>query len=178
MLTATDQKPQKSLKRSYYSASRWHSGNVMVGNITFLMIFAVFDASPLTLWIKCSFSINSMYILFFNWFYRHLIYTPKWPCNAVRFAVDVLKATGVSYILLESRSIFLTRWQQWLVCAVRAAAVAASMTATGCCECSVCLCSSLNSAMSSTAVLYQWVTTTATFMPVSYFLFILSCDNH
>ena len=26
----------------YYSASRWHSGDVMVGNITFLMIFAVF----------------------------------------------------------------------------------------------------------------------------------------
>ena len=33
---ATDPKPQKSLKRSYYSASRWHSGDVMVGNITFL----------------------------------------------------------------------------------------------------------------------------------------------
>jgi len=30
-------------------------GNVMVGNITFLMIFAVFDPSPLTLWINCSF---------------------------------------------------------------------------------------------------------------------------
>jgi len=28
---------------------------VMVGNITFLMIFAVFDMSPLTLWINCSF---------------------------------------------------------------------------------------------------------------------------
>jgi len=28
---------------------------VMVGNITFLMIFAVFDLSPLTLWINCSF---------------------------------------------------------------------------------------------------------------------------
>jgi len=27
---------------------------VMVGNITFLMIFAVFDPSPLTLWINCS----------------------------------------------------------------------------------------------------------------------------
>jgi len=26
-----------------------------VGNITFLMIFAVFDPSPLTLWINCSF---------------------------------------------------------------------------------------------------------------------------
>ena len=55
VLTATDQKPQKSLKRSYYSASRWHSGNVMAGNITFWMIFAVFDPSPLTLWINCSF---------------------------------------------------------------------------------------------------------------------------
>ena len=41
--------------RFYYSALRWHSGNVMVGNITFLMIFAVFDLSPLTLWINCSF---------------------------------------------------------------------------------------------------------------------------
>jgi len=29
-----------------------------VGNISFLMIFAVFDPSPLTLWINCSFSIN------------------------------------------------------------------------------------------------------------------------
>jgi len=28
---------------------------VMVGNITFLMIFAVFDPSPLALWINCSF---------------------------------------------------------------------------------------------------------------------------
>jgi len=27
----------------------------MVGNITFFMIFAVFDPSPLTLWINCSF---------------------------------------------------------------------------------------------------------------------------
>ena len=27
----------------------------MVGNIAFLMIFAVFDPSPLTLWINCSF---------------------------------------------------------------------------------------------------------------------------
>jgi len=30
-------------------------GDVMVGNITFLMIFAFFDLSPLTLWINCSF---------------------------------------------------------------------------------------------------------------------------
>ena len=43
------------LKRWYYSASRWHSGDVMVGNVTFLMIFAVDDPSPLTLWINCSF---------------------------------------------------------------------------------------------------------------------------
>jgi len=28
---------------------------VMVGNITFLMIFAVFDPLPLTSWINCSF---------------------------------------------------------------------------------------------------------------------------
>jgi len=30
---------------STYSASRWHSGDVMVGNITFLMISVVFDPS-------------------------------------------------------------------------------------------------------------------------------------
>jgi len=35
VLTATDQKPQKSFKKSYYSASCLHSGNAMVGNITF-----------------------------------------------------------------------------------------------------------------------------------------------
>jgi len=29
--------------------------NVMPSNMTFLMIFAVFDPSPLILWIKCSF---------------------------------------------------------------------------------------------------------------------------
>ena len=34
----------------------------MVGNITLLMIFAVFDPSPLTLWINCSFSINTYYM--------------------------------------------------------------------------------------------------------------------
>jgi len=39
MLIATDQKPQKSLKRWYYSASRWHSGNLMLGNITLLTGF-------------------------------------------------------------------------------------------------------------------------------------------
>jgi len=38
VLTATDKKPHKSLKMSYYSASRY-SGDVMAGNITFLMIF-------------------------------------------------------------------------------------------------------------------------------------------
>jgi len=39
-------------------ARRWESeksGNVMVGNITFLMIFAVFDPPPLTLRINCRF---------------------------------------------------------------------------------------------------------------------------
>ena len=45
------------INNRYYSASRWHSGNVIVGNITFLMIFAVFDPSPLTRWINCSFLI-------------------------------------------------------------------------------------------------------------------------
>jgi len=34
-----------------------HSGDVMAGNVTLvgLMIFAVFDPSPLTQWINCSF---------------------------------------------------------------------------------------------------------------------------
>ena len=53
VLTATDQKPQKSLKRWYYPPS--HCLNVMLSNMTFLMNFAVFDPSPLTLWINCSF---------------------------------------------------------------------------------------------------------------------------
>jgi len=55
MLTATDQKPQKSLNAhiTQHHVDIW--GNVMVGNITFLMVFAVFDPSPLTLWIHCSF---------------------------------------------------------------------------------------------------------------------------
>ena len=42
VLTATDQKPQKSLRRWYYSISRWHSGDVLVGNITCLLIFCAF----------------------------------------------------------------------------------------------------------------------------------------
>ena len=33
-----------------------HSGDVIVGNVTFLMIFAVFDPSPLPLRINFSFS--------------------------------------------------------------------------------------------------------------------------
>jgi len=55
VLTATDQKPQKSLKRWYYPPSHCLNVNVMPSNMTFLMIFAVFDPSPLTLWINCSF---------------------------------------------------------------------------------------------------------------------------
>jgi len=35
-------KTAKIIKRWYYSASHWHLGNVMVGNIVFLIIFAVF----------------------------------------------------------------------------------------------------------------------------------------
>ena len=44
VLTATDQKPQKSLRRWYYSISRWHSGDVLEGrpNITCLLIFCAF----------------------------------------------------------------------------------------------------------------------------------------
>ena len=55
VLTATDQKPQKSLKRWYYPPSHCLNVNVMLSNMAFLMIFAVFDPSPLTLWINCSF---------------------------------------------------------------------------------------------------------------------------
>jgi len=32
--------------------------DMMLSNMTFLMIFAVFDQSPLTLWINCSISVN------------------------------------------------------------------------------------------------------------------------
>jgi len=55
MLMVTDQKLQKSLERWYYSASNWHSSDMMVGNITVLMIFVVFDPLLLTLWINCSY---------------------------------------------------------------------------------------------------------------------------
>ena len=55
VLTATDQKLQKSLKRWYYPPSHCLNVNVMLSNMTFLMIFTVFDPSPLTLWINCSF---------------------------------------------------------------------------------------------------------------------------
>ena len=55
VLTATHQKPQKSLKRWYYPPSHCLNVNVMLSNMTFLMILAVFDVSPLTLWINCSF---------------------------------------------------------------------------------------------------------------------------
>jgi len=55
VLMATDEKPQKSLKRSYYPLSNRLNVNVMLSNITFLMIFAVFDPLPFTLWINCSF---------------------------------------------------------------------------------------------------------------------------
>ena len=55
VLTATDQQPQKSLKRWYYPPSHCLNVNVMPSNMTFLMIFAVFDPSPLKLWINCSF---------------------------------------------------------------------------------------------------------------------------
>jgi len=37
--TATDQKPQKALKRWYYPPSHRLNANVMLSNITFLMIF-------------------------------------------------------------------------------------------------------------------------------------------
>jgi len=39
VLTTTDQKPQKSLKRLYYPPSHCLNVNVMLSNMTFLMIF-------------------------------------------------------------------------------------------------------------------------------------------
>ena len=42
VFTATGQKPQKSLKRWYYPPSHCLIVNVMLSNMTFLMIFAVF----------------------------------------------------------------------------------------------------------------------------------------
>jgi len=42
-----DQKPQKSLKSWYYPPLHRLNVNVKQSNITFLMIFAVFDLSPL-----------------------------------------------------------------------------------------------------------------------------------
>jgi len=44
-----DQKPQRSLKRWYYPPSHRLNVNVMLSNITSLMIFCGFDPSPLTL---------------------------------------------------------------------------------------------------------------------------------
>jgi len=41
VLTATDQKPQKSFKRWYYPPSHCLNVNMMLSNMTFLMIFAV-----------------------------------------------------------------------------------------------------------------------------------------
>jgi len=48
VLTVTNQKLQKSLKRWYYPPSHCLNVNVLLSYITFLMIFAVFDRSPLT----------------------------------------------------------------------------------------------------------------------------------
>jgi len=41
ILTATDQKPQKSLKRLYYPPLHRLTINVMLSNVAFFMIFAV-----------------------------------------------------------------------------------------------------------------------------------------
>jgi len=38
-------KTAKIIKRWYYSTAHWQLGDVMVSNITFFMIFAVFDVS-------------------------------------------------------------------------------------------------------------------------------------
>ena len=49
-------KTAKITKRWYYSAAHWHLGDVLVGNITFFVIFAVLDVSlAINLCINCSF---------------------------------------------------------------------------------------------------------------------------
>jgi len=55
VLTATDQSRKKIIKEVILLSITLTSGDVMVGNITFSMIFAVFDPLPLTIWIYCSF---------------------------------------------------------------------------------------------------------------------------
>jgi len=55
-------KTAKIIKRCYYSPTHRLNINVMLIIITVLMIFAVFDPSPLTLWINCSF--RYLYFLF------------------------------------------------------------------------------------------------------------------
>jgi len=65
MLTATDQKPQKIIKRHYYPVTILTSPehvNVSVINSAFYD-FAVFDPSPLTVCINCSFL--NIYICYF-----------------------------------------------------------------------------------------------------------------
>ena len=69
MLTAMDQKPQMSLKRWHYPPSHCLNVNVMQSNMTFLLIFAVFDTSPLTQWINWKL-IDSIDRLDFSWFCR------------------------------------------------------------------------------------------------------------
>ena len=51
---AAEQKPQRLLKDDY-SASHWHSGDVVLSNITFFDLWAC-DLSPSTLFINCSFT--------------------------------------------------------------------------------------------------------------------------
>ena len=48
-------KTAKIIKKVILPTSHCLNVNVMLSNMTFLMIFAVFDPMPLTLWINCSF---------------------------------------------------------------------------------------------------------------------------
>jgi len=59
VLTATDQKPQKSLKKVTLPTITSPKFQRDAEQYDLLMIFAVFDPSPLTLWINCIFSINN-----------------------------------------------------------------------------------------------------------------------
>jgi len=105
VLTATDQKQQKSFKRWYYSASasRWHSGDVMVCSITFLMIFAVFDLSSLTPWINCSASSALEVlgaVLYKSTHFTALIYRClclDWHIRCLQMLVASLSRPTVSY---------------------------------------------------------------------------------
>jgi len=76
----------------------------MVGNIIFLMIFAVFDPSLLTLWINCSFSINhntARLTVLLAAFFAHavLLETSADPLNQI---AGVILSLNSSYVIVPT----------------------------------------------------------------------------